>query len=111
MTCTFHFLQNIFKMEEFKSELNKFSIKKEKLLKQIFETPFFGKCVYLCWCLTLEVPQLYLDINEPPKGSVIDKDLYREFTKGGKRVQYSVWPPLLLKEDGEILVKGVVQAH
>ncbi|CAC5364659.1 unnamed protein product [Mytilus coruscus] len=62
--------QNIPKMVQFQSELTKYSFKKDKLLKQIYDTPFYGKCVYLCWCMTLDEPQLCLD-KEPSKGSVV----------------------------------------
>jgi hypothetical protein len=97
-------------MEQFQAEFNKQSFTKYQLIKHICQTAFFGKCIYLCWCMVIEDTPLYLD-KELPRGTVIDTDLYRLFTKGGKTVEYCVWPPLLLKENGEILAKGVVQAY
>lgn len=70
-------------------------------------TPFFDKCVKLCWKMILQDPPMTLEVAK--KGDTIDKNVYREYTSSGKTVVFSVWPALLLHENGPLLIKGVVK--
>jgi hypothetical protein len=40
---------------------------------------------------------------------VIDRSMFRLFTRNGERLDYMVWPALLLHENGPLVQKGVVQ--
>jgi hypothetical protein len=48
---------------------------------------------------------------KPPeeKDSDFNRDDYREYTNSGKKIDYVVWPALLLHEGGPLLSKGVAQ--
>ena len=45
----------------------------------------------------------------PAKYSVFDGTFYKEYTRSGRVVEFVVWLPLLLHENGPLLQKGVVQ--
>lgn len=76
----------------------------------LMESTFFEKCVYLCWCMAIQDPVMYLD-DDPIPCTPIDKNTYKEFVKSGDSVAYVVWPALFLHKGGPLLYKGVVQAY
>ncbi|KAL5012018.1 hypothetical protein ScPMuIL_010569 [Solemya velum] len=91
--------------EEFIRQLKKNDPAVAGMEKGIF---FIKKCVELCWLMGIQDPPLCL-VFECPAGSRFNKDLFRAYTKGGKHVDYPVWPAMLLKENGSVLAKGVAQ--
>jgi hypothetical protein len=42
-------------------------------------------------------------------GMLFDTSVFKAYTKSGKFVDYIVWPPLYLHENGPLLCKGVAQ--
>lgn len=40
---------------------------------------------------------------------LFDRNKFRDYTKRGKFTKYTVWPVLLLTEEGNVLAKGVAQ--
>lgn len=69
---------------------------------------FVEKCSQLCWMMAIQDPPMYLDFG-PKKGSVIDKNVFRLYTKSGEKVDFLVWPAVFLHENGPIVQKGVLQ--
>lgn len=45
----------------------------------------------------------------PGPNAAFDKNEYKEYTQSGTRVDYLVWPVMLLHQDGPVLCKGVAQ--
>jgi hypothetical protein len=84
--------------------------KNEKLIGQLLETPFFEKCVHLCWYMAIQDPVMYLTEEIKPD-TVYNRDVYKEFVQSGDKVKYVVWPALFLYEGGPLLCKGVVQPY
>ena len=84
--------------------------KNEELIGKLLETPFFEKCVHLCWYMAIQDPVMYL-AEEIKPDTVYNRDVYKEFVQSGDKVKYVVWPALFLHEDGPLLYKGVVQAY
>ncbi|KAL4230297.1 hypothetical protein ACF0H5_010681 [Mactra antiquata] len=66
------------------------------------------KIIRLCWLMRLQSPPVCIDSIEK-KGSSFDKKKYREYTQSGKKIEFVVWPTLLLHEKGGILSKGTAQ--
>ncbi|CAC5420928.1 unnamed protein product [Mytilus coruscus] len=84
--------------------------KNENVMLMFTKSMFFEKCVYLCWCMVIQDPVMYLD-DDPVLYTQIDKNTYEEFAKSGDSVAYVVWPALFLHKGGPLLYKGVVQAY
>jgi hypothetical protein len=78
------------------------------LVKRIIGSEFGQKCVAICWFMVVQDPEMYIDGDLHP-GIQLDRDVYREYTRSGKRVAFSVWPALYLHKDGPLLTKGVAQ--
>ncbi|XP_062601297.1 uncharacterized protein LOC134263014 [Saccostrea cucullata] len=68
------------------------------------------KCLEICWLMHMHNPPVVLG-KPPAEGSPLDNSMYKEYTKTGFTVQYVVWLPLLLHENGALLQKGVAQPH
>jgi hypothetical protein len=47
--------------------------------------------------------------RSPKPGSKFETNKYKQYTKAGKKIDFIVWPVLLLEEGGAILCKGVAQ--
>ncbi|CAC5392363.1 KTN1 [Mytilus coruscus] len=84
--------------------------KSEVVLKELITTPFFRKCVHLCWCMVIQDPLMYIS-EYLPLDTKYDKNAYKEFVQSGDKVKFMVWPALYLHKDGPLLHKGVVQAY
>jgi hypothetical protein len=84
--------------------------KNEELIGKLLETPFFEKCVHLCWYMAIQDPVMSLSEEIKPD-TVYNRDVYKEFVQSGDKVKYLVWPALFLHEGGPLLYKGVVQAY
>ena len=84
--------------------------KSKELVGLLTETPFFDKCVNLCWHMAIQDPVMHLDEELTPD-TAYDKNVYRDFVKSGDKVIFVVWPALFLHEGGPLLNKGVVQAY
>lgn len=72
------------------------------------ECHFIKRCSQLCWMMAIQDPPMYLDFG-PEKGSVIDKNVFRLYTKSGENVDFLVWPAVFLHKNGPIVQKGVLQ--
>ncbi|XP_062580976.1 uncharacterized protein LOC134242845 [Saccostrea cucullata] len=70
--------------------------------------PYLKKCVRICWLMVAQDPPVFLKTLDK-KDNKFDKDLYREFTSSGKKMDHVVWPAILLHEGGPLLKKGVAQ--
>ena len=51
---------------------------------------------------------MIIDKSVKPADS-FDTDMFKVYTKKGEKVDYIVWPPLLLHKDGPLVGKGVAQ--
>ncbi|XP_062583077.1 uncharacterized protein LOC134244843 [Saccostrea cucullata] len=70
--------------------------------------PYLKKCVQICWLMVAQDPPVYLKTSAK-KDNKFDKEIYREFTSSGTKMDYVVWPAILLHEGGPLLKKGVAQ--
>lgn len=87
-----------------------YEYKNEHLVLSLMKTPFFEKCIRLCWLMAIQDPNMHLEEDIQP-GSKFDKNIYKEFVRSGDKVRYVVWPAMFLHRDGPLLYKGVVQAY
>lgn len=107
-------LQNILKDDDiYKKEISSLSPPlDEKIFDYLRNSPYFEKCLEICWFFVIEDPPLYLDIL-PLEGKLLNKDTHKEYTKSGNIIKYTVWPALYLhcqnNTKGPLLAKGVVQ--
>ncbi|XP_060565754.1 uncharacterized protein LOC132724779 [Ruditapes philippinarum] len=66
------------------------------------------RCIELCWLMHVQTPPVLIDTIAKP-GSKFDTNKYKQYTKAGKKIDFIVWPVLLLEEGGAVLCKGVAQ--
>lgn len=84
--------------------------KNENLILDLLKTPFFERCIKLCWFIALQDPMMHLE-EDLSTGAAFDKNVFKEFVQSGNCVNYVVWPALFLHKNGPLLYKGVVQAY
>lgn len=71
-------------------------------------TLFAERCVELCWFMQTTRPPIHLSACIPYDGKM-NNDIFRAYTKSGKKVDYIVWPVMYLYENGPVLNKGIAQ--
>jgi hypothetical protein len=69
--------------------------------------PFILECIFISWMMIVQSPPMALHYCETR--SIFDKNLYREYMTSGSRVNYMVWPALLLNEGGALVCQGVAE--
>nr|XP_022320917.1 uncharacterized protein LOC111123104 isoform X1 [Crassostrea virginica]XP_022320919.1 uncharacterized protein LOC111123104 isoform X1 [Crassostrea virginica] len=69
---------------------------------------YIDRCVQLCWMMSIQDPPMHLDFG-PEKDSVINKNVYKLFTKTGDTLDFMVWPAVFLHHNGPLVQKGVLQ--
>ncbi|XP_021372433.1 girdin-like isoform X2 [Mizuhopecten yessoensis] len=67
---------------------------------------YMKRCVFVCWFMTVQDPKVCITMKP---SEMFDEDLYKPYTKKGKRLDYVVWPVLRLHEGGPTIGKGVAQ--
>ncbi|XP_021367111.1 uncharacterized protein LOC110459261 isoform X2 [Mizuhopecten yessoensis] len=72
-------------------------------------TDYLSECISLCWSMVVQDPPIVLHWPLDKQGSDIDRDMFNLYTKTGTKLNYEVWPALLLHTNGPLLRKGVVQ--
>jgi hypothetical protein len=50
-------------------------------------------------------------VEGPSRGKTYDRNIFREFTRNGSKVVFTVCSALYLHEDGPLLAKGVVKVE
>ncbi|XP_056012096.1 uncharacterized protein LOC125681059 isoform X2 [Ostrea edulis] len=66
------------------------------------------RCMQLCWMMAIQDPPMLLHFG-PAQNEDFDKNVFRLYTKQGNRVDFIVWPALVLHVNGPIVQKGVLQ--
>ena len=56
----------------------------------------------------LQTPPVHLDVDIETN-TKFDANKFKQYTKSGSKIDYLVWPYLLLHKDGPVLCKGVAQ--
>jgi hypothetical protein len=59
------------------------------MLADIVRSEYFKKCVEICWHFVIQDPPMYVE-NVSLKGTKINKDTHKVFTKSGDIVKSSV---------------------
>ncbi|XP_052796260.1 uncharacterized protein LOC128228799 [Mya arenaria] len=77
------------------------------LLKLLLK--YADQAVELCWLMIVQDPPVYMCPTDIARKADFDPNLYRAYTKTGKRLAFYVWPALKLHEKGALLYKGVAQ--
>ena len=68
---------------------------------------FVANSVEITWWMCVQNPPVHLQTE---KLGPVNHDFYKPYTKSGKVVDYFIWPPILLHDNGPLLSKGIVQA-
>ena len=71
--------------------------------------PYTDETLDICLLMCIQDPPVYIASSSESTGSPFDTNKYKAYTSLGKQIEYVVWPPLYLHEDGAMLSKGVAQ--
>lgn len=70
-------------------------------------TKFIEGCLTCVWLMKVQCPPVALLWQKP--GTPCDKNRFTFYTQRGTNVVQTVWPAVLLHENGPLMSKGVVQ--
>ena len=59
--------------------------------------PYIKKCFYVAWMMCVQTPPMALAAL-PKQGDKFDADQYTAYSNRGSKIDYVVWPAVLLKE-------------
>lgn len=85
-------------------------LKKHRLTKSVQGfNKFVEQAMRLVWLMKIQDPPMKLLWQN--SGEPYDKNNFTFYTKTGDAVLYTVWPAVLLHEDGPLMSKGIVQGR
>ncbi|XP_052794075.1 uncharacterized protein LOC128227501 [Mya arenaria] len=68
---------------------------------------YFRECVEVCWLAAVQDPPLHMRFKVINRK--FNSEIFRDYIARGPFMDFMVWPPLFLKENGPLLSKGVAQ--
>ncbi|WAQ99142.1 hypothetical protein MAR_023515 [Mya arenaria] len=68
---------------------------------------YFDKCIEVSWYTQVQDPPVVLVFE--PANDAEAQTLFRQYTATGVRLEFVVWPAMLLNQNGALLKKGVAQ--
>ena len=73
--------------------------------------PYIRKCCYVAWMMCVQTPPMAIAALPKP-GNTFDTGQYTAYSKKGSKIDYVVWPAVLIKEKGSaekavLMKKGV----
>ncbi|CAC5361573.1 unnamed protein product [Mytilus coruscus] len=80
----------------------------KEIFEMIMSTPFFAKCIKLCWEMVVQDPPMVLH-ESLLKDKTFDREVFKEYNMHGSKVVCMVWPALYVHKNGTLLMKGVVK--
>ncbi|KAK3602802.1 hypothetical protein CHS0354_026351 [Potamilus streckersoni] len=69
---------------------------------------YLKECFQICWLMAIQDLPVVLG-HVPKRFEDFNTMLYKPYSWSGTKVDFAVWPPLLLHEGGPVLAKGVAQ--
>ena len=68
---------------------------------------YIEKCLKVCYFAAVQDPPMFIDFE--PGEDTFDRQVYKEYTQMGTKVNFLVWPALFLHEGGALISKGDLQ--
>ena len=68
---------------------------------------FVKKTIELVWMMKIQDTPMVLTWAK--SSDTFDRNMFRQYTRKGRYVDYAVWPGVLLHKDGALMSKGIVQ--
>ena len=69
---------------------------------------YVKKCVEICWLMAVQDPPMAFG-PLPRFYDWFDSNLYKPYTKSGRKVDFVVWPVLYLHDNGSVICKGILE--
>jgi len=82
---------------------------KKTILERAAIEAYINRLIELCWLMSTQDPPMVLCFDGK-KGDPFNKDLFSEYSTGGGKFSYLVWPAVFLCGTGSLMKKGVAQA-
>ncbi|XP_052280611.1 protein Daple-like isoform X2 [Dreissena polymorpha] len=71
--------------------------------------PFVQESIRICWLMNLHDPPLTCTQTVWAHGTAFDGNMYECYKCVGDKIDFIVWPALLMSENRQILAKGIVE--
>ncbi|XP_061188238.1 uncharacterized protein LOC133196344 [Saccostrea echinata] len=84
--------------------------KSTSCVKQLKSADFFiDECIDVCWFMVIQDPPLVFYYPEETEGQEFNTKRFQFYTRSGTKLEYVVWPALLLNKGGNLLRKGIAE--
>ena len=69
---------------------------------------YIHQCTELCWLMSVQDPPMAIN-STVARDSRFNRDMYKEYTRRGRFIDFVVWPVVLIQDGGAMMAKGVVE--
>ncbi|KAL3878218.1 hypothetical protein ACJMK2_030586 [Sinanodonta woodiana] len=69
---------------------------------------YINECFQVCWLMAIQDVPVVMG-HMPKRFEDFNIKLYKPYSRSGSKIEFTVWPPLLLHEGGPVLATGVAQ--
>lgn len=78
-------------------------------IRELRITTFIKACISVCWMCLIQFPPMKMEFDVKAHRKKFKEDMYKPYTMCGKKMDFIVWPVLLLYENGPVAAKGIAQ--